>query len=80
MLDDSFSVSGFLSDFVIVNGLSILHELLHAKCKKSISNFLVCPLYWVCFLLGSKSTNNNHAVFGERAVIKQSLGLWYNPI
>ena len=45
MVDDSFSVSGFLSDFVTVNGLSILHGLLHAKCKKSISNFLVCPLY-----------------------------------
>ena len=43
MLDDSLSVSGFLSDFVIVNGLSILHELSHAKCKKSISNLLVCP-------------------------------------
>ena len=45
MVDGSFSVSGFSSDFVIVNGISILHELSHAKCKKSISNFLVSPLY-----------------------------------
>ena len=32
MVDDSFSVSGFLSDFVTVNGLSILHGLSHAIC------------------------------------------------
>ena len=45
MVDDSLSVSVFLSEFVIVNGLSILHELSHVKRKKGISNIPVCPLY-----------------------------------
>ena len=43
MVDDSLSVSGFLSDFVIVNGLSTLHELLHAKCKKASVTSLSVP-------------------------------------
>ena len=45
MVDDSFSVSGFLSDFVIVNALNIMRDLSHAKCKKAsvTSNFFSFP-------------------------------------